>query len=97
MSTKAESIAIELLASGKLDALMNEDHKRAIEQVKAWKHEASVIREQLKSEHEKAIELFIDLHELKHAVKTLLDCKGRYNSEMAYRKLEETYNKITKP
>lgn len=56
-----------------------------------------VLRKQLEAEHEKAIELFIDLHELKHAVKTLLDCKGRYNSEMAYKKLEEAYNKITKP
>jgi hypothetical protein len=31
-----------------------------------WKHEVKIIREELDAEREKAISIFIELHELKH-------------------------------
>ena len=34
-----------------------------------WKHEAETLRDQLKAEHETAISLFIELHELKERLR----------------------------
>jgi hypothetical protein len=61
------------------------------------KHEVSSLREQLQAEHDTAIDLFIDLHELKNSVKILLDVNGRHNTALAFKRLRETYEQITTP
>ena len=38
-------------------------------EIAVWKHEAETLRDQLKAEHETAISLFIELHELKERMR----------------------------
>ena len=60
-----------------------------------WKHEAEVVRKQLESEHETAISLFIEFHELKNAVAETLEenCHLADGDQCTLKKLKDAYAK----
>lgn len=79
------SLAAEMLAfAGKMEQERN-----------VWKHEAEIVRKQLESEHETAISLFIEFHELKNAVAETLE-ENRHladGDQCTLKKLKDAYAK----
>jgi hypothetical protein len=67
----------------------------AAKEIAAWEHEAKILRDELKSEHEKAIDWFIAYQELKHAVGQTLEEKSHLadGDQCTLKKLKDAYAK----
>lgn len=72
-----------------------DEAKRLEQERNLWMHEAEIVRKQLESEHETAITLFIEFHELKNAVAETLE-ENRHladGDQCTLKKLKDAYAK----